>query len=401
MAMSYQSTNFFGNSPLLGARIPVSLFDPSAKIEENEEFLTSQIITYLGNKRSLLNFIGESLDDIKKKTGQEKLKIFDVFSGSGIVSRYFKQHASLLIANDLETYTKIINTCYLSNSSERDMVQLRGLFCDLREQLETAQFKNDWVTGIIRKNYSPKDDNNIQMGERVFYTSHNAHYIDTARNIISAYPESVQPYFIAPLLALASVHTNTSGVFKGFYKNKETGIGQFGGKNKDALSRITAEMDIQFPVFSKFSCETQIYQGDSNTVCAGVEEVDVAYIDPPYNQHPYGSNYFMLNIIANNEEPKNVSSVSGIDSDWNRSLYNKAKEASKALEDLIEKIKAKYVLISFNSEGFMSIDDMKAMLKKYGKVSIRENEYNTFKGSRNLQNRSKHVTEFLFLLEKK
>ncbi len=400
MAMNYQFSDIFGNTSSLGSRIPLSLLDSNAKIEENEDYLTTQIITYLGNKRSLLEFIGESIETVQKKTGKEKLRIFDVFSGSGIVSRYFKQYASLLIANDLETYTKIINTCYLSNSSTRDMVQLRGLFCDLKEQLEMAEYKNDWCTGIIRKNYSPKDDANIQAGERVFYTARNAHYIDTARKIISEYPESAQPFFIAPLLALASVHTNTSGVFKGFYKNKE-GIGQFGGRNKDALNRITAEMDLQFPVFSKFECETHIMQGDSNIIVDSVEEVDIAYIDPPYNQHPYGSNYFMLNLIANNEEPAHVSSVSGIDASWNRSSYNKAKDASNALEDLVSKIKAKYVLISFNSEGFMSTDDMKNMLKKYGKVSMNECEYNTFRGSRNLQNRSKHVTEFLFLLEKK
>ncbi len=401
MALNYQFSDIFGSASSMGNRIPLSLLNPDAKIEENEEFLSSQIITYIGNKRSLLDFIGESLEVVQKKTGQEKLRIFDVFSGSGIVSRYFKQYASFLVANDQESYTRVINSCYLSNASERDMVQLRGLFCDLKEQLEMADYKNEWVEGIIRKNYSPKDDKNIQVGERVFYTARNAHYIDTARKIIGEYPQEVQPYFIAPLLALASVHTNTSGVFKGFYKNKETGIGQFGGKNQDALSRITADMEIQFPVFSKFECETLVLQGDSNKIVEDVRDVDLAYIDPPYNQHPYGSNYFMLNLIANNEMPKHMSSVSGIDADWNRSSYNKAREASSTLEDLVQKVKAKFVLISFNSEGFMSIDEMKAMLKKYGKVTMNECEYNTFRASRNLQNRSKHVKELLFLLEKK
>ncbi len=400
MAAHYQSTDIFGGVSNIMDRIPLSLLNPTTKIEESEEFLTAQIITYLGNKRSLLEFIGASLETIQKKSGKEKLRIFDVFSGSGIVSRYFKQHASLLVSNDLETYSRIINSCYLSNASERDMVQLRGIFCDLKEQLEMAEIKDDWVTGIVRKNYSPNDDSNILQGERVFYTNRNALYIDTARKLISEYPKDIQHYFIAPLLALASVHTNTSGVFKGFYKNKE-GIGQFGGKNKDALSRITAEMDIPFPVFSRFNCETRILQGDSNLIVGEVEDVDVAYIDPPYNQHPYGSNYFMLNVIANNEEPKNMSTVSGIDADWNRSLYNKAQASSKALEDLVSNIKANFVMISFNSEGFMATEDMTKMLKKYGKVSMTECKYNTFKASRNLQNRSKHVTEFLFLLEKK
>ncbi len=399
-AANYQYSDIFGDVSNFVNRIPLSLVNPSTNVEESEEFLTSQIITYLGNKRSLLEFIGSSLEDIQKKTGKEKLRIFDVFSGSGIVSRYFKKHSSLLIANDLETYSHVINSCYLSNSSDRDMVQLRGLFCDLKEQLEYAEYKNLWEFGVISKNYSPENDRDIKEGERAFYTNRNANYIDTARKIISEYPVDIQKYFIAPLLALASVHTNTSGVFKGFYKNKN-GIGQFGGSNKDALNRITAEIEIQFPVFSKFDCELKVLQGDANTVINEVEEVDIAYIDPPYNQHPYGSNYFMLNLIANNEAPKTMSTISGIDADWNRSVYNKVHESSHALEDLVSRINAKYVLISFNSEGFISTDEMKNILTKYGKVSMRECKYTTFRASRNLHNRNKHVTEFLFLLEKK
>ncbi len=401
IANKYQFSDIFGGSSVFSDRIPLHLLDANATITESEEYLTSQIITYLGNKRSLLDFIGDSLEIIQKKTGKEKLDIFDVFSGSGIVSRYFKQFASSLISNDLETYSKIINSCYLSNASERDMVHLRGLFCELKEDLEIAEMKNEWHSGLIREHYSPKDDNNIQMDERVFYTVRNAQYLDTARNLISKFPEHVQQYFIAPLLSLASIHTNTSGVFKGFYKNKDTGIGQFGGKNCNALTRIKGEMEIQFPVFSKFECETTVLQGDANSIIDSVKEVDVAYIDPPYNQHPYGSNYFMLNIIAKNEKPNNMSLISGIDSQWNRSLYNKSQQFPKVLEDLVARIKAKFVLISYNSEGFMNINDMNSMLSKYGKVTVNESEYNTFRGSRNLQNRNKHVTEFLFLLEKK
>jgi adenine-specific DNA methylase len=88
---------------------------------------------------------------------------------------------------------------------------------------------------------------------------------------------------------------NTSGVFKGFYKNKETGIGQFGGSNQDALLRIKG--DLPFPIFSDFNCEVMVYNDDSNNVIKTAPEVDLAYVDPPYNQHPYGSNYFMLNLI--------------------------------------------------------------------------------------------------------
>ena len=46
--------------------------------------------------------------------------------------------------------------------------------------------------------------------------------IDTIRKAIDSVPESYKKFFLAPLLYEASVHTNTSGVFKGFYKDKNT-----------------------------------------------------------------------------------------------------------------------------------------------------------------------------------
>lgn len=367
---------------------------------ENAEYLSEQLITYLGNKRRLLNFIGEAIDSVKKKLNKEKLRIFDVFSGSGIVSRYLKQSASYLAANDLELYSYLINTCYLSNSGARDMVQLRGFFCDLKEKLDECEFTGEWKRGVISELYAPKDDSNIKKGERVFYTKRNASYIDTARSFIDSYPERLRAFFIAPLLAAASVHANTGGVFKGFYKNRETGIGEFGGKNRDALSRITGDIDLEFPVFSTYDCDVDIYRRDANELIFSLEEVDLAYLDPPYNQHPYGSNYFMLNVIAENKMPRNPSSVSGIPSDWNRSVYNTAKEAPKALAELIENVRAKYVLLSFNSEGFTTKDELTRMMSRMGKLNVFEAPYNAFRASRNLKNRNAHVTEYLFLLEK-
>jgi adenine-specific DNA-methyltransferase len=367
---------------------------------ENPEYISSQLITYLGNKRALLDFIGTAVEIVQEKLVRERFRIFDVFSGSGVVSRYFRQFSSLLVANDLETYATVINKCYLSNAEDRDIVQLRGLYCGLKAELEECEMCENWTQGIISANYAPKNDLNIQSNERVFYTTRNAGYIDTALNIIYSYPEDIRPFFLAPLLAEASVHANTSGVFKGFYKNPDTGLGQFGGKNKNALSRITGNIDIPFPVFSEYNCETVLLQGDANQIIKTAPEVDLAYVDPPYNQHPYGSNYFMLNVIANNKLEGKMSPVSGIPENWNRSAYNKQKEVEEAFTTLISDLSAKFVLVSFNSEGFITSEKIQEILNKFGEVTILETDYNAFRGSRNLSGRSLYVKEYLFLLEK-
>ena len=369
---------------------------------EDQHYLTEQIITYIGNKRALLDLITKGIQIVQKRLNKEKLDIFDVFTGSGIVARHCKQFSHSLLVNDLEQYATVTAECYLSNKNQLNMMVLKNIYNGLLADIDNNPFKE----GVITELYSPKDDNNIKKDERVFYTRRNAMYIDTMRNYIESVPLQYQKYFLAPLIAKASIHANTSGVFKGFHKNKETGLGQFGGSNSDALFRIKGNIILPFPLFSNFSCNFTVYNGDSNQIVKEVPEVDLAYLDPPYNQHPYGSNYFMLNLILGNKYPENISNVSGIPNNWNRSAYNKRQYAYSALSELVENIKAKYVLISFNSEGFISLDEMKSMLIKSGKVQVLETSYNTFRGCRNLTNlaekgnRDIHVTEYLYLLEK-
>jgi adenine-specific DNA-methyltransferase len=370
--------------------------EQKAIIIESADFLTKQIITYIGNKRSLMDFLTEGIQIVQQRLQKDKLDIFDVFTGSGIVARLCKQFSRFLIVNDLEKYAAVTGECYLSNKNEIDISLLKEIYNGLLASIT----KTTLDEGVITKLYAPKDDNNIQRDERVFYTRRNAMYIDTMRNLIETVPSQYQKFFFAPLLAEASVHANTSGVFKGFHKNKKTGIGQFGGSNSDALLRIKGDIVLPFPVFSNFNCDYKVYNGDSNVIVKEAPEVDLAYLDPPYNQHPYGSNYFMLNLILDYKYPERTSKISGIPENWNRSNYNKSQKALQSLTELVEGIKAKYVLISFNSEGLIAVEQMKEMLNKLGKFQVLETDYNTFRGSRNLNNREIHVKEYLYLLEK-
>lgn len=365
-------------------------------LPENPRFLSEQIITYIGNKRSLLSFIGQSIDSIKKELHVSKLRMLDVFSGSGIVSRYFKQHATQLYTNDLESYCNTLNRCYLSNKSEIDFHQLEDIYQDVCHELSKGLHR-----GFISELYAPADDTNIQAGERVFYTTRNAMYLDTCRQLIDPLDEPYKTLLLAPLLVEASIHNNTSGVFKGFYKNAQTGIGQFGGNGRNALQRIMGDIQLPLPILSNFECEVNILQEDANDLHRLIPEVDIAYLDPPYNQHPYGSNYFMLNLINNYHRPTEISKVSGIPQDWNKSNYNSKKMAQKTLENLCASLPTKYLVISFNSEGFISKDEMIQMLSGIGTVKTLEIQYNTFKGSRNLNHREIHVTEFLFVVKKR
>lgn len=362
---------------------------------ENERYLQEQIITYLGNKRRLLSFIGQGVQMVRQRMGGRKLRCFDAFSGSGIVSRYLKQHAEELHTNDLEDYARLLNQCYLANTGTVDGLELPKLHRELLVAIEQT-----WAPGFITELYAPQNEADIQPGERVFYTRHNATYLDTARSCIGKLPKCVQPFFLAPLLYTASVHTNTSGVFKGFHKNAR-GIGQYGGRGRHALERILAPIKLPLPLFSRFECSVHIKQGDAAAIASTLPEMDLAYLDPPYNQHPYGSNYFMLNLLLHYKKPEQISRVSGIPTGWHRSDYNKRTAAHHALTKLLTNLPARYCLISYNSEGFIHLKEMQSILSTFGRVQIMETNYATFRGSRNLNARSLQVKEYLFLLEKR
>ncbi|MCY3739457.1 MAG: DNA adenine methylase [Candidatus Poribacteria bacterium] len=362
---------------------------------ENIDYLSNQLITYIGNKRSLLGHIGRAVIQVKKRMGKSRLRVFDAFSGSGIVSRFMKAHASYLASNDFEDYAASISRCYLQNRSSVDLTTISRIVKDLNNRVDKPTSK-----GFIEKLYAPEDESNITQNDRAFYTPDNARRLDNYRRMIEDYPANFRDSLLGPLLSKASVHSNTSGVFKGFYKNKMTGIGQYGGTNSNALNRIKGRIELEPPVLSQFECDYEVYHDDTNKIASQIKELDLTYIDPPYNQHPYGSNYFMLNLLVHYEEPTDISRVSGIPKNWKRSGYNVQTTSKELFNNLLHTIDTRFFLISFNNEGFIPPDEMRTMLQKIGIVDQFEIQYNTFRGSRNLKNRNIHVTEQLFLVER-
>lgn len=370
---------------------------PDDPVAENPQYLTKQLITYIGNKRSLLRPIGVAVERVKRRLGKPRLRVFDAFSGSGIVSRFLKAHASLVISNDIEDYATVTARCYLRNKSSVDPRPLSRVVADLNASVLHAPFP----PGFVEEMYSPRDEACITKDDRVFYTRRNARRLDNYRRMIESLPCELREILLGPLLSEASIHANTAGVFKGFYKNRQTKVGQYGGSGSDALVRILGEINLEPPILSNFECDHEVLQEDANSAARRIDAVDLAYIDPPYNQHPYGSNYFMLNLLVRYQRPTHVSRVSGIPADWRRSGYNVRAKSLPLLKELLSTINAPFLLVSFNNEGFISSEEMRTLLREMGSVDVLDTHYNAFRGSRNFDNRSLHVIEHLFLVERR
>lgn len=358
-------------------------------------YLNHQVLTYLGNKRKLLPMIGQALDEIEKTTKIETAS--DLFAGSGVVGRFLKFKGYDTISNDFEPYSKVVNEAYLANTDELP----DGVWEQYITELEALFLRE----GFITKLYAPVDDDNIQEGERVFYTHHNAMVLDTLRPAIDEIvPQEYRKFFLASLLYKAGVNTNQAGQFRAFYKDRNTGIGKFGGTKAQGLDRIKKPIVLEKPILCDRKTAYKVYTEDTNELVKKIDKVDVAYIDSPYNEHSYGANYHMLNTILSYEEPQNITKVAGCPKDWQRSAYYKKAECYNAMEDLVKNVKADWLLISFSDEGHISFDEMVGLLEQYGETHYFSKEHPVFGGCRNYERRKnakgKTVEEFLYVVHK-
>ena len=367
----------------------------------NEEYENQSMITCIGNKRKLIPNIKDIIEkDILPLIQKDKLNIVDGFSGSSIVSRALSQYSETIYSNDIEKYSYIITYCFLvkPTSSQQNLIQKH--IHTMNELVDNGPY----YEGIITELYSPKDTQNPKEGERCFYTRENAIIIDTLRKYIDdSVPKELFNYCIAPLLIKASIHANTSGVFRGFHKNKNTKLGAWGGTKGDDTGRIMGKIKLDVPIWSNLKYNSRIYNNDINEVIEQLPNtIDLIYYDPPYNQHPYGSNYFMLNVIIENRMPEDISKISGIPKYWKRSNYNYEKKAFTSMKELIDKSieKTKYILLSYNNEGIIKPDEWNKIFEPYN-VTRYESLYDTFKGSRNLRERNNKVIEIMYLISKK
>lgn len=377
------------------------------------DFLTQQIIAYIGNKRRLLGLIEKSVHTIYpnlNSKNQSKIRFLDLFAGSSVVSRLAKELNFEIYANDWEQYSYILSNAFIKTNSS-DIVKIfgsEGEFNQVLDQLNKLPDPSNENT-YIAKYYAPQNFeimNNDFKTERLFYTRQNALIIDKIRNYIeehfSSRPEA-KNLLIGILLYEAATHTNTSGVFKAYHKG-------FGGHNGDAIKRIITPIQMKTPVLIDSDFPVYVFREDANTLVRKIDNIDIAYLDPPYNQHQYGSNYHMLNTIALWDKIPASSELNdkgvlkekaAIRKDWikTRSSYCYRESAISSFSDLIENLDAKHILISYSTDGIIPFEVMKDICTKKGQISIVTNEYTKYRGGKQSNSRLNTNIEFILVVD--
>jgi adenine-specific DNA-methyltransferase len=349
------------------------------------DYVFHQLIPYIGNKRKLLGLIQEAIGATGARPGDTFL---DLFAGSGVVARMAKRLGFAVVANDWEPYAEVINRCYVAVSAPPPFAALGGYAAAL-DALNGLEPREGWVT----RHLCPADDARYDPArERLFYTRANGMIIDAMREQIAAWARegaidaAEEACLLAPLLYQACYNSNTSGVFKGFHNG-------WGGRTGTALYRILAACRLRPAVFHDNGLAHSVTRLDAGALAgrmaAAGERVRIAYLDPPYNQHPYGSNYHVLNTLALWDRPPLSERIEGrnkaaIREDWRterRSAFNHKGEAEAAYAALLAAIRADHILTSYSTDGLIPLERLVAACVSRGHTTVATRAYKRYRVS--------------------
>ena len=377
-----------------------------------DHYLYNQLIPYLGNKRKLLPLIARAVEGLCESNSIEcngSAPVFaDMFAGSGVVSRLAKWMGFRTLSNDWEPYAAEINRCFVAGDrlpAFRKLGGARAAFDELNAL--------DPVEGYFATYYAPRDDARPDPDrERMFFTHSNAARLDAIRARIAqwesdgAISRRERSVLLAALVYSVSYVSNTSGVFKGFHYG-------WGGAGRIALYRILSDLELRPPVLHDSGVRGhRVYRQDANRLARRIGPVDVAYLDPPYNQHPYGSNYHLLNTVVLDDRPPlersivvggKITNKSAIRTDWRqsrRSKYCVRTEALGALEDLVTSLDARHILVSYSRDGFIGFEEMARMLSGYGEVTAYHQKYKRYRVSPTRPSPRGHTRETVFVVKR-
>jgi adenine-specific DNA-methyltransferase len=322
-------------------------------------------LNYIGSKKTLIPFIEKVIDE---NISKDDLIFGDLFAGTGIVGQTLSKKFRI-ISNDIEYYSFVVNNAVLKCSYSEE----------LQKKIDDLN-KLEGKKGLISEEYS-------LLGEkkRMFFTNKNVMKADSIRIKIEELKDSItihEYYFLlASLLVTLDKLANTTCVYGAYLKKwKKSALKEF--ILKPIHKNIVREGNI---VYNKDIMDIE-------------DKFDIIYLDPPYNSRQYGGNYSPLNYIAKYDKTLKVKGKSGIVDGYFKSMFCRKASAKKEMEELLKRLKTRYLLISYNNEGIIKEKDFKEMLCKLGKVKLYKYSYKRYKSQVN--DTKKKVYEYLYFIDK-
>lgn len=335
---------------------------------------------YIGSKRALLKKIDELISNHIDGTEQTFL---DLFAGTNVVGRYFKKKYRI-ISNDILYFSYVNAKATIENNKELKFEGLKKV--GINDPFE--YFNND-------KNLNPNDhyyENSYSpTGQTMYFTEDNARRIDFIRDTIDEWKnknlltKSEYYYLISSLLEAVPYVSNITGTYGAYLKKWD----------KRALGRLYIKpLDV-----INNNRNNKSYNINSNELVKKIK-ADITYIDTPYNNRQYASNYHVLENIARNNKPKLKGKTNIFDWKPLRSDYSMKRHAINAMEDLIKNLNSKHIVLSYSNEGIISESELINIINKYSTAEAEIHHINYPKYESKIKPKEKTLNEILIYFSK-
>lgn len=295
------------------------------------------MIKYLGSKRRLVPLLGGLAAAARAKTA------LDLFTGTTRVAQEFKHRGIHTTAVDTARYSEMFARCYIETDrgvvDKDDLQDALNHLSDLRG--EAGYFTETFC--IQSRFFQPRN------GERV----------DAIRNTIEQdYKDSLlYPILLTSLIEAADRVDSTAGVHMAYIK-------QWAPRSFNPL-------ELRMPAL--LVGDGRALRGDACNLAPSISEVDLAYLDPPYNQHRYFTNYHIWETLVAWDAPKHYGVAckrTDARDDDTKSVFNRTRQMPAALRQVIRDVRCRVLVLSYNDESWVTEAELREMCAVHGHVEV-------------------------------
>ena len=293
------------------------------------------MIKYLGSKRRLV----PALSEMCQRSGASTA--LDLFTGTTRVARAFKQCGAHVTAVDTSRYSEVFAQTYIEADADAvDQVALQSVLDRLNELPgESGYFTQTFCV------------------ESRFFQPHNGARVDAIRNAIAGefHGSPLEPMLLTTLLLAADRVDSTTGLQMAYVKQW--------------AKRASNDLELRLP--DLLPGTGRAVRGDAVTAAPTLGSFDLAYLDPPYNQHRYFTNYHIWETLVAWDQPEYYGvACKRIDSrdEDTKSAFNRKREMPSALTAAISGVDAEVVVVSYNDESWVTLTELRDMCAVHGDV---------------------------------
>ena len=309
------------------------------------------VVKYIGSKRALLPWITGVVEHIRAIDDVQEA--VDLFSGSARVGHALKNLGLYVISNDIHSYAQVLAQTLVEADAR---VYTPERLEPILKRLMKLKGKAGWFTQTYCE-------------ESRFIQPHNGIRIEAIRKKIDKEADGdplLRAILLFSLMIAADKVDSTTGIQMAYLKQW--------------APRSFNELQLNIPPM--LPGNGLALQGDALEM-AGKLEADLFYLDPPYNQHSYLGNYHLWETLVRWDNPETYGIArKRTDVQQRKSPFNSKREAKGAMEKMMGDISAKHLVLSFNNEGFFSVEEIEAMLKDWGYVVRMSQSHRRYVGAR-------------------